>query len=292
MLRSMTGYGRAQRLAHGYRVSLEIKAVNHRFFEFTARVPRLYGYVEEKLRALAAHALTRGKIEVLLGVEPQDGAAVSVRLDARLAEGYIGALRELQDRFGLQDDLTVSGVARLPDVLTVQKAPEDEETVWAAVRETAEAALADLARMREAEGERLKDDLLARARAVGAMVEQVERRSPGTVDEYRARLTARMREVLADARVDENRILLEAAVYADKISVTEETVRLRSHLAQFASLLESDGPVGRKLDFLMQEMNREANTIGSKAADVQIAGVVVSLKAELEKMREQIQNIE
>lgn len=292
MIRSMTGYGRVQQTVRGYRILLEIKAVNHRFFEFSARVPRLYGYLEEKLRTHVQRFLTRGKVEAVLTVEPENGAQTSVMLNARLAESYIEALRELQARFGLRDDLSVSTVARYTDLFAVEKAPEDEEDVWEAVREAADAALGGLVRMREAEGARLQADITARAQHIRSLVEQVEQRSPQTVAEYRAKLTARMRDVLADARLDENRILLEAAVYADKVSVAEETVRLKSHLTQFAAMLESGEPVGRKLDFLMQEMNREANTIGSKATDVEIARVVVEIKAELEKIREQIQNIE
>lgn len=288
----MTGYGRVQQTVRGYRILLEIKAVNHRFFEFSARVPRLYGYLEEKLRTHVQRFLTRGKVEAVLTVEPENGAQTSVMLNARLAESYIEALRELQARFGLRDDLSVSTVARYTDLFAVEKAPEDEEDVWEAVREAADAALGGLVRMREAEGARLQADITARAQHIRSLVEQVEQRSPQTVAEYRAKLTARMRDVLADARLDENRILLEAAVYADKVSVAEETVRLKSHLTQFAAMLESGEPVGRKLDFLMQEMNREANTIGSKATDVEIARVVVEIKAELEKIREQIQNIE
>ncbi|ADU27637.1 YicC/YloC family endoribonuclease [Ethanoligenens harbinense] len=292
MIRSMTGYGRVQQTVRGYRILLEIKAVNHRFFEFSARVPRLYGYLEEKLRTYVQRFLTRGKVEAVLTVEPENGAQTSVMLNTRLAASYINALRELQARFNLQDDLSVSTVARYADLFSVEKAPENEEDVWEAVREAADTALEGLVRMREAEGARLQADITARAERIRSLVEQVEQRSPQTVAEYRARLSTHMRDVLADAKLDENRILLEAAIYADKVSVAEETVRLKSHLAQFAAMLEGGEPVGRKLDFLMQEMNREANTIGSKASDVETARVVVEIKAELEKIREQIQNIE
>lgn len=288
----MTGYGRVQQTVHGYQILLEIKAVNHRFFEFSARVPRMYGYLEEKLRTYAQQFITRGKVEAFLTVEPVGGVETSVMLNTHLAESYIDALRELQTRFGLRDDLSVSAVARYADLFSVEKASEDEEDVWEAVRIAAEAALDGLVRMRESEGGRLQADITARAAHICTLVEQVEARSPQTVAEYRARLAAHMRDVLADVRLDENRILMEAAVYADKVSVAEETVRLKSHLVQFAAMMESGEPVGRKLDFLMQEMNREANTIGSKASDVEIAGVVVEIKAELEKIREQIQNIE
>lgn len=288
----MTGYGRVQQTIRGYQILLEIKTVNHRFFEFSARVPRPYGYLEEKLRAYVQRFLTRGKVEAFLTVEPANGGDTSVMLNTHLAESYIHALRELQTRFGLHDDLSVSSVARFPELFNVEKAPEDESEVWEAVRAAADAAVQGLMHMRETEGARLQEDITSRAETIRSLVEKVEARSPQTVAEYRARLDAHMREVLADAKLDENRILLEAAVYADRVSVTEETVRLKSHLSQFASMLQTDAPVGRKLDFLMQEMNREANTIGSKASDAEIAGVVVEIKAELEKIREQIQNIE
>lgn len=292
MVRSMTGYGRVQQTVQGYQILLEIKSVNHRFFEFSARVPRMYGYLEEKLRAFVQQSVARGKVEAFLTVEPVGGADTSVMLNARLAESYIGALRGLQARFDLRDDLSVSTVARYADLFTVQKAPEDEQKVWEAVRIAARAALDGLLQMRETEGVRLQADIAGRAEHIRGLVEQAEKRSPQTVAEYRTRLTAHMREVLADAKLDETRILMEAAIYADKVSVAEETVRLKSHLSQFATMLENPEPVGRKLDFLMQEMNREANTIGSKASDVALAGVVVEIKAELEKIREQIQNIE
>lgn len=288
----MTGYGRVQQTEYGYRILLEIKAVNHRFFEFSARVPRMYGYLEEKLRTYAQQFITRGKVDAFLTVEPVNGAGTSVSLNTRLAESYINALRELQAQFGLLDDLSVSTVARYADLLSVEKTAEDEEDVWEAVRAAAEAALGELVRMRESEGSRLQADMTARSARIRTLVEQVEERSPQTVSAYHARLAAHMREVLADTKLDENRILMEAAIYADKVSVAEETVRLKSHLSQFGAMMESSEPVGRKLDFLMQEMNREANTIGSKAADVEIAGMVVEIKAELEKIREQIQNIE
>ncbi len=292
MLRSMTGYGRVQQTVHGYQIVLEIKAVNHRFFEFSARVPRQYGFLEEKLRAYVQPFLARGKVEAFLTVDAVGGESAGVVLNEKLAGSYIDALRALQKRFDLKDDLSVSAVARFPEIFTVVKAPENEEQVWETVKTAADEALKSLLHMREAEGARLQEDLAVRSEKIRLLVERVEKRSPATVTEYRARLTERMRELLADAKLDENRILLEAAVYADKVSVTEETVRLKSHLSQFAEMMDSNVPVGRKLDFLMQEMNREANTIGSKALDTEIAGLVVEIKAELEKIREQIQNIE
>ena len=279
MLRSMTGYGRAQQIVDGYSILVEIKSVNHRFFEFSARVPRLYGYLEEKLKTLIQGDISRGKVDIFVTVEPVDGTDSDVMLNTRMAAGYIEALRKLSARFSLKDDITVSTVARFADIFTVRKSPENEEKVWNAVRPAARQALDGLAAMRAAEGERLCRDIVARAGAIRTLVERAERRSPETVEEYRRRLTAHMREILGDASVDENRILTEAALYADKISVAEETVRLKSHLGQMEAMLSGDGAAGRKLDFLMQEMNREAN-------------IVVDIKAELEKIREQIQNIE
>lgn len=292
MVRSMTGYGRVQILSCGYQVTLEIKTVNHRFFEFTARLPRVYGYLEDKLRTYAQQYILRGKAEVMLSIERPSGADTEVLLNEHLVKNYIDALQKLQTQFNLKNDVTVSTIARLPDIFSLEKAPENEQEIWGVVEQAAEQAFANLVRMREAEGENLQKDLMVRAEKIRSLVETVESRSPQTVEEYRSRLTAHMEEVLSNAQLDENRILLEAAVYADKVSVTEETVRLKSHLVQFAKILDNGGAVGRKLDFLMQEMNREANTIGSKASDTEIARVVVDIKAELEKMREQIQNIE
>lgn len=292
MIRSMTGYGRVQQTVGRYTVLFEIKTVNHRFLEFSMRLPRQYGFLEEKLKACLQRYITRGKADVFVTVDAQGGADEKVLLNESLASSYIAALGALRDRFGLSDDITVSSVARYADIFTDTRAPENEDEVWEAVRTAAEAAAESLVAMRGAEGERLRKDLEERAVLIAGLVGKIEERSPQTVEEYRAKLGARMKEILADAKIDENRILLEAAIYADKVSVTEETVRLRSHLRQFGVLMAGGSPVGRKLDFLLQEMNREINTIGSKASDLTIAGCVVEIKAELEKIREQIQNIE
>ena len=292
MVRSMTGYGRVQETVDDLNILFEIKSVNHRFFEFSPRIPRMYGFIEDKLKAYLQSSISRGKVDIFLTIESIGGADAQVKLNYNLAQSYIDALRELQEKYGLAGDISVSSVAHYGDIFTVVKPPDDEQRVWNAVRTVADKALAGFVAMREAEGERLKEDLVARAQQIRSLVEMVEQRSPATVEEYRQKLTARMTEVLQDAAVDENRIFLEAAIYADKISVTEETVRLKSHLVQFEKMLDGNEPVGRKLDFLMQELNREANTIGSKASDIEIAGVVVEIKAELEKIREQIQNLE
>jgi uncharacterized protein (TIGR00255 family) len=292
MVRSMTGYGRVQRTIDGYNILFEVKSVNNRYFDFSARLPRAYGYLEGRLKACVQKYISRGKTEVSLSVEPVEGGEGAVTLNTRLAEGYMTALGELRDRFGLRDDITASVVARCPDIFTVARADDDEEKVWSAVSKAAEEALGGFNAMRTAEGERLREDISARIALISDTVSRIEERSPQTVSEYREKLTERMKEILADSKLDENRILLEAALYADKVSVTEETVRLRSHMAAFSDMLGSGEPVGRKLDFLMQEMNREANTIGSKAMDTDMSAMVVDIKAELEKIREQIQNIE
>ena len=292
MVRSMTGYGRVQQTVDGLNILFEIKSVNHRFFDFTSRIPRVYGYIEDKLKAYLQNYISRGKVDVFMTIDSVNGADGQIKLNYGLAQSYIDTLRELQEKYGLVNDISVSTIARYSDIFTVIKPPDDEESVWNAVKTVADSAMSGFVAMRQAEGERLKQDIVARAQTIDALVDKVEKRSPETVEEYRQKLTAHMKEILSDAAVDENRILLEAAIYADKVSVTEETVRLKSHLKQFEIMLDGDDPVGRKLDFLMQEMNREANTIGSKVSDVEIAGIVVEIKAELEKIREQIQNLE
>jgi uncharacterized protein (TIGR00255 family) len=292
MVRSMTGYGRVQQTVDGFNILFEIKSVNHRFFEFSARIPRVYGYIEDKLKTYLQKYISRGKVEIFMTIEAAGGLDEQITLNYGLAESYIHALRELQEKYGLVNNISVSEVAKYSDIFTVVKSPDDEERIWNAVKNVAEEAVAGFVAMREAEGGRLANDITERAKLIAEFVDKVESRSPVTVDEYRQKLKTHMSEVLAEAAVDENRILLEAAIYADKVSVTEETVRLKSHLKQFEVILCGNEPVGRKLDFLMQEMNREANTIGSKASDFEIAGMVVEIKAELEKIREQIQNLE
>ncbi|WP_040197529.1 YicC/YloC family endoribonuclease [Candidatus Soleaferrea massiliensis] len=292
MIKSMTGYGREQVMIDGRDITVEIKSVNHRFFEFSGRVPRAYGYLEEKMKSYIQAKVSRGKVDAFVTVQTIEGIDANVEINRALTGSYIEALRSLTDEFGLEDDLSLSGVARLPDVFTVRKAPEDEEVIWNAVEQAAAAALEKFLSMREKEGRRLKADILSRLSAIEDAVGQVEQLSPQTVSDYQARLYNKMCEILEEKQIDEQRILLEAAIFADKVAVDEETVRLRSHIGQLRGILESDGPVGRKLDFLVQELNREANTIGSKAQNVGVANIVVNIKAEIEKIREQIQNIE
>jgi len=292
MIRSMTGFGRVQQSINGFNILIEIKSVNNRYFDFSARVPRVYGYIEGKLKAYIQNYIIRGKVDVFVTIDAIEGAAAEVLLNERLAGSYIAALKELRDKYALEDDISVSSVARNADIFTVLKSPENEEKVWEAVKASVDAAIDEFVRMREAEGERLKIDIMQRTEYVASLIGRVEQRSPITMQEYHTKLKTRMMEILSDSKLDESRILLEAALYADKVSVTEETVRLKSHISQFEAMLGGGDAVGRKLDFLMQEMNREANTIGSKALDVEMAGYVVEMKAELEKIREQIQNIE
>lgn len=292
MVRSMTGYGRYQQMIDGMDITVEIKAVNHRYFEYTSRIPRAYGFLDEKLKAYVQKAVSRGKVDVCVWIETVDAPGSEVTVNYTLAEGYLKALRELADRFGLPNDVKVSTLTRYTDILTVHRQAEDEEAVWEAVRTVADEALERFVRMREREGAKPREDILSRAQTILEAVAVVEERSPQTVQEHMDKVQARMRELLGTATVDEQRLLTEAALFADKIAVAEETVRLRSHIEQLEHMLTGDEAVGRKLDFLVQEINREANTIGSKAQDVQLARVVVDIKAEIEKIREQLQNLE
>lgn len=292
MIRSMTGYGRDQQLLHGRSITVEIRSVNHRYFEFSCRAPRGCAFLEDRLKRALQSAISRGKVEVSLTLQTIENRHTSVAVDHALAGQYLAALRALGEEYSLPDDLTLSVVARLPDVFTVCRDEEDEEELAADVLSVLQNALARFVAMRETEGERLRADVLSRLSVMEEHLSFVEERSPQTLAEYRARLTARLTELLNGAVPDENRILTEAGIVADRLAVDEETVRLRSHFAQLRKIMESTEPVGRKLDFLVQEMNRETNTIGSKCSDTAIAGHVVEMKSEIEKIREQIQNIE
>ncbi len=292
MIRSMTGYGRDQQLLHGRSITVEIRSVNHRYFEFSCRAPRGCAFLEDRLKRALQSAISRGKVEVSLTLQTAESAHTAVALEHALAGQYLTALRALGEEYSLPDDLTLSVVARLPDVFTVCRDEEDEEELAADVLSVLQNALARFVAMRETEGERLRADVLSRLSVMEEHLSFVEERSPQTLAEYRARLTARLTELLNGAVPDENRILTEVGIIADRLAVDEETVRLRSHFAQLRKIMESTEPVGRKLDFLVQEMNRETNTIGSKCSDTAIAGHVVEMKSEIEKIREQIQNIE
>lgn len=292
MIKSMTGYGKSEQTIDSLNVTVEIKSVNHRYFEFSARVPREYGFLEEKLKKYCNSLITRGKVECYVSVEDLEEREMEVNVNETLAAGYVKALKELSERFGLKDDISAVTLSRYPDVITLHKASEDEERIWNAVKTVAETAVSKFIEMRETEGGKLRGDILSRADYIIECVEFIEDRSPETVREYNEKLKQRMKELLGDAAVDEQRLLNEAAIYADKIAVDEETVRLRSHISQLREFMNSSEAIGRKLDFLVQEINREANTIGSKAQDVDIAKKVIAIKAEVEKIREQVQNIE
>lgn len=292
MIRSMTGFGRSHGESNGYRITVEFKSVNHRYFEFSSRVPRQYAFLEEKLKSFTNASVNRGKVECSLQLDNINDTSAQVQVNLPLAEAYANAMRQLSTTLGLKDDCGASMIARFPDVLVITKGEADEQQVWDCVRPVAEDALKEFIDMRTAEGERIRLDLLGKCDSILELVSFVEARSPQTVEEYRTRLYEKMQEVLESSNVDEQRILQEAAIYADKVAVDEETVRLRSHIAQLKQYLNSDTAVGRKMDFLVQEMNREANTIASKCSNVDIASKVVEIKSEIEKIREQIQNIE
>lgn len=292
MIRSMTGFGRAQETVDGITATVEIKSVNHRYFDFSCRVPRNYGFLEEKLKSYIQSRVTRGKIECYVQIEAQEAEECIVKVNHSLAKGYIDALNEIGKEYSLENDVTVSSVARNHDIFSVHKSEADEELIWKAVNTVASSAVDSFVNMREKEGQKLKNDILSRCDTILDNVSFIEKRSPETVVEYNNKLLERMKNVLADVQVDEQRLLTEAAIYADKIAVAEETVRLRSHIDQMHEFMKSDIAIGRKMDFLVQEFNREANTIGSKAQDVEIARKVIDIKAEVEKIREQVQNIE
>lgn len=292
MLKSMTGYGRAQQCIDNYEITVEIKSVNHRFFEFNAKTPRAYGYLDEKLKSFVQRSVSRGKIDVGVTIYKTEGLSSEVEVNKALAGEYVNALRQLEGELKLKDDLTLSSISRFSDIFTVKKINEDEQVVWEYVSEVANQAVEKFVAMRADEGKQMKKDLVEKLEHIESLVTKLEEQSPNTVKAYRERLTAKMNEVLGAQNIDESRILLEAAIFSEKVAVDEETVRLRSHIKQFYNLLEAKEPIGRKLDFLVQELNREANTIGSKAQDVEMTAVVVDIKSDIEKIREQIQNIE
>lgn len=289
---SMTGFGRAKELVGDFDITVEIRAVNHRYFEFSSRLPRSFQFLEEKLKSTCHNRVARGKVELSLVIENCAQDAVVFELNEQYTDAYVAALHHLAERYGLRDDISVSSLMRNGDVFTVRRNETDEEAVTEAVLKVTEMALDNFVEMRRVEGKRLAEDISSRADTIAEHVSFIEERSPETVAEYRERLEQRIRELLGDASVDEQRLLTETAVFADKIAVAEETVRLRSHLKQLHTMLEAEGEIGRKFDFLIQEMNREANTIGSKAQDLEIGRRVVEIKAEIEKIREQVQNIE
>ena len=292
MAKSMTGFGRALVSKDSKDILVEIRSVNHRYYEFNARVPRAYSYIEPKLKEFLNGSIARGKVEVSVSVYHTEGADVNVKVNESVAKAYIDALRGSKDMFSLEDNIRLTDLMRIPDVFVVSKAMEDEDEVWEEIKEVTEIALDNFLKMRQVEGETIKNNILTKLDTIEETVYEIEKREPELVEEYRTRLYEKLKEVLGKTEIDESRILTEAAIFADKTAVDEEMVRLHSHLAQFRTKLNSDKPVGRELDFLMQEMNREANTTGSKISDIAVTNLVVSIKSELEKVREQIQNIE
>lgn len=292
MIKSMTGYGRGEAELNGRSIVIELRSVNNRYLDCSVRLPRAYGFAEEGIKSRVKGATSRGKVDVFVTVDSTQADAVAVALNKPLAESYMKAFAEMSECFGIQNDVTVSALARFPEVLSVEKVPQDQDALAADLFSVLDMALMDYDRMRSVEGEKLKEDLLSKLAKLEAFTAQVEERSPQTVKEYQEKLLARLQEVLSNTQIDESRILTEAAIFADKVAVDEETVRLRSHIAQFRAMLEEGGIVGRKIDFLIQEMNRETNTIGSKCTDLSISHIVVDMKSEIEKLREQVQNIE
>lgn len=288
----MTGYGRGEAVLHDRAITVELRAVNNRYLDCSVKIPRLYVFAEETIKGLVQKSVGRGKVDVFVTIDSSAADKVDVTLNRPVADGYYAALIQMRDTYGLRDDISVSLLSRFPDVFLVEKEQGDADVIAQDIAQVLEQALADFNAMRQREGEKLAEDVRAKAANIAALVEKVEARSPETVAEYREKLRQRMEEVLENTQIDENRILTEAAIFADKVAVDEETVRLRSHLAQLEEMLEKGGAIGRKLDFLIQEFNREANTIGSKCSDVALSRVVVDIKGEIEKIREQVQNIE
>ena len=288
----MTGYGRAIDTFEGRQITIEVRSVNNRYLDCAVKLPRGYTFAEDALKQQVKQFVTRGKVDVFVTINTLQSEDVVVTLNKPVLEGYLAAMQEIADNYDVRNDISVNSLSRLPEVFLLSKAEEDEEALLQALLAVEKSALEAYNAMRSTEGAALARDLRSKAENILALVAQVEQRSPVTVALYRERLEAKMREVLESTTIDEGRILTEAAIFADKVAVDEETVRLRSHLAQLETMLESGEPIGRKLDFLMQEMNREANTIGSKGNDLEQARTVVDIKAELEKIREQMQNIE
>lgn len=292
MIHSMTGYGRVVKTLNGREITVEMRSVNNRFLDCSVKMPRAFSYAEDAVKQKIKEQVSRGKVDVFISVNALEGENVKISLNRPVLEGYLAALRTIASDYEVRDDISVTALSRYPEVFVVEKPEEDEKQNIADIVSVTQEAIENYNAMRATEGAALAADLRAHAAVILRYVEKVEERSPVTVAEYRTRLENKLREVLESTTIDESRIVTEAAIFADKVAVDEETVRLRSHLSQMESLLSGGGAIGRKLDFLLQEMNREANTIGSKGNDLEQARNVVEIKAELEKIREQIQNIE
>ncbi len=292
MIKSMTGYGRAVETVNGREFTVELRSVNNRYLDCSVRLPRILSFAEDGVKQAVKSAVSRGKVDVFITIRSEDGNDVQVNFNKAVLESYLTAMRQMVEEYGIADDISVSSVSRLPEVFCLEKAQVDEEQLMADMMSVLSKAICEYDKMRATEGEALDRDLRSRGNTILELVSQVEQGNAQTVIDYRTRLENKLKEVLANTAIDESRILTEAAIFADKVAVDEETVRLRSHLQQMNDMLTAGGAVGRKLDFLLQEMNREANTIGSKCTDVNLARIVVDIKAELEKIREQTQNIE
>ena len=292
LIKSMTGYGRAVETVNGREFTVELRSVNNRYLDCSVRIPRMLSFAEDAVKQAVKQAVSRGKVDVFISLRSEGGEEAKITLNTTVLEGYLAAMRQMVAEHGVADDISVSAVSRLPEVFIVEKPEVDEEQLLADLMQVVAKALEGYNAMRATEGQALDRDLRSRGETILQLVTQVEKGNAQTVVDYRARLEAKLKEVLENTAIDESRILTEAAIFADKVAVDEETVRLRSHLEQMNNMLTTGGAVGRKLDFLLQEMNREANTIGSKCTDVALARIVVDIKAELEKIREQTQNIE
>lgn len=292
MVKSMTGFGRAVKELDGYVITVELKSVNHRYFEFSSRCPRQYGFIDEKIKSFVNSRVERGKVDCYVGIEALNTESTDVVVNHTLASAYVKELKEIAQSYDLKEDFGASTISRFSDVLVVKKAEEDEEKIWTLVKEVTSEAVEKFIEMRQTEGKRMYDDVYSRSSFILDCVSYIEERSPETVKEYNDKLVQRVHDLIGDISLDESRVIQEVAIFADKVAVAEETVRLRSHIEQLREFLDSDTAVGRKMDFLVQEINRETNTIGSKCNDVDIARRVVDMKAEIEKIREQIQNIE
>lgn len=292
MIKSMTGYGRAVQTLNGREFTVELRAVNNRYLDCSVRAPRLLSFGEDAVKQAVKAAISRGKVDVSISVRSEGGDEVKITLNTSVVAGYLAAMEQMAAEFPVERDIRVSTLSRMPEVFSVEKPQVDEEQLLADLMEVTGQAIAGFDAMRSAEGAALDRDLRSRGERILELVAQVEQGNAQTVVDYRTRLENKLREVLTNTAIDESRILTEAAIFADKVAVDEETVRLRSHLQQMNTMLDGGGAVGRKLDFLLQEMNREANTIGSKCTDVRLARIVVDIKAELEKIREQVQNVE
>ena len=292
MVKSMTGYGRAVETVNGREFTVELRSVNNRYLDCSVKLPRMLSFAEDAVKQAVKNTISRGKVDVFITVHAESAADVKVTLNAAMVEGYLSAMKQMVADYGVQDDISVSVISRMPEVFSVEKPEVDEEQLLADLMGVVTKALENYDAMRTAEGKALENDLRSRGNTILELVAQVEAGNGQTVIDYRTRLYNKLKEVLANTAIEESRILTEAAIFADKVCVDEETVRLRSHLEQMNTMLTNGGAIGRKLDFLLQEMNRESNTIGSKCTDVKLARIVVDIKAELEKIREQTQNIE